>query len=140
MPARSASDVPAVGGFLIESPRRRIRCRRLFSWSSATAQRGVKAPFGSGGQGGVLVGSPAYDPALCAAAIEIVEPAAADRLVELNSQLNHLPMDNKPTFADRIAALKAAAETVMLEAQRMEAAQNRFAERKASRQTQRASR
>ena len=49
-------------------------------------------------------------------------------------------MDNKPSFAVRIAALKAAAETVMLEAQRMEAAQSRFAERKASRQTERASR
>ena len=49
-------------------------------------------------------------------------------------------MDNKPSFAVRISALKAAAETVMLEAQRMEAAQSRFTERKASRQTQRASR
>ena len=49
-------------------------------------------------------------------------------------------MDNKPSFAERISALKEAAETVMLEAQRMEAAEQRFAERKASRQTQRASR
>ena len=39
-------------------------------------------------------------------------------------------MDTKPSFAERIAALKAAAETVMLEAQRMEAAEKRFSERK----------
>jgi hypothetical protein len=42
-------------------------------------------------------------------------------------------MDNKPSFAERIKALKAAAETVMLEAQRMEAAEQRFAERRSSR-------
>jgi hypothetical protein len=41
-------------------------------------------------------------------------------------------MDTKPSFAERVAALKAAAETVMLEAQRMEAAGRRFAERKTS--------
>jgi len=34
--------------------------------------------------------------------------------------------DNQPTFAERIAALKAAAETVMIEAQRMEAAARKF--------------
>jgi hypothetical protein len=44
-------------------------CRRLFSWSSATAQHGVKAPFGRI-RGWVLIGSPAYDTVLCAAAIE----------------------------------------------------------------------
>jgi hypothetical protein len=49
-------------------------------------------------------------------------------------------MDNTPSFAERIRALKAAAETVMQEALRMESAQSRFAARKASRQTQRASR
>jgi hypothetical protein len=38
--------------------------------------------------------------------------------------------DNQPTFAERIRALKAAAETVMLEAQRMEAAARKFSERK----------
>ena len=49
-------------------------------------------------------------------------------------------MDTKPSFTERIKALKAAAETVMLEAQRMEAAEQRFAERRSSRKTTRASR
>jgi hypothetical protein len=53
-------------------------------------------------------------------------------------------MDTKPSFTERISALKAAAETVMLEAQRMEAAEHRFAERRStresSRKTKRASR
>jgi hypothetical protein len=48
-------------------------------------------------------------------------------------------MDTKPSFAERIKALKAAAETVMLQAQRMEAAEHRFAERRNSRR-ERASR
>jgi hypothetical protein len=39
-------------------------------------------------------------------------------------------METKPSFAERIAALKAAAETVMLEAQRMEAAARKFDERR----------
>ena len=39
-------------------------------------------------------------------------------------------MDTKPNFAERIAALKNAAETVMLEVIRMEAAERRFAEKK----------
>ena len=39
-------------------------------------------------------------------------------------------MDNNPSFAERIEALKAAAETVMAEAQRMEAAARKFADRK----------
>ena len=41
-------------------------------------------------------------------------------------------METKPSFAERIAALKAAAETVMLEAQRMEAAARKFDERRAA--------
>jgi hypothetical protein len=49
-------------------------------------------------------------------------------------------MDNHPTFAERIAALKEAAETVMAEAQRMEAAAKRFAERRPTRGTRKASR
>ena len=39
-------------------------------------------------------------------------------------------MDTNPTFAERITALKAAAETVMLEAQRMDAAAHKFAKRR----------
>jgi hypothetical protein len=46
-------------------------------------------------------------------------------------------MDTKPSFTERIRALKAAAETVKLEAQRMEAAEQRFAERRNSRQSRR---
>jgi hypothetical protein len=38
-----------------------------------------------------------------------------------------------PTFSERIAALKQAADIVMLEAQRMEAAARRFSERSQSR-------
>ena len=48
-----------------------------------------------------------------------------------NSQLTNSTMDNNtPSFAQRIAALKAAAETVMLEAQRMEAAARKFDKRR----------
>jgi hypothetical protein len=39
-------------------------------------------------------------------------------------------MDNQPNFAERIAALKAAAETVMLEAERMESAARKFSKRR----------
>ena len=39
-------------------------------------------------------------------------------------------MEDKPSFPERIRALKAAAETVMLEAQRMEAAARKFGERR----------
>ena len=39
-------------------------------------------------------------------------------------------MDTNPNFAERIAALKAAAETVMIEAQRMEKVARKFDERK----------
>jgi len=39
--------------------------------------------------------------------------------------------DNTPSFAERIKALKTAAETVMAEAQRMEAAARKFANRRA---------
>ena len=39
-------------------------------------------------------------------------------------------MDTNPTFSERITALKAAAETVMAEAQRMEAAAHKFAARR----------
>jgi hypothetical protein len=51
-------------------------------------------------------------------------------------------MDNQPSFAERIRALKSAAETVMAEAQRMEAAAKRFADRRpaAGRAAQKASR
>jgi hypothetical protein len=48
-----------------------------------------------------------------------------------NSQLINPNMDNNtPSFAERIAALKAAAEAVMLEAQRMEAAARKFDKRR----------
>jgi hypothetical protein len=47
-----------------------------------------------------------------------------------NSQLINPNMDNTPSFAERIAALKAAAEAVMLEAQRMEAAARKFDKRR----------
>jgi hypothetical protein len=47
-----------------------------------------------------------------------------------NGQLINPTMDNQPSFAERIAALKAAAETVMLEAQRMEAAARKFSKRR----------
>jgi hypothetical protein len=43
-------------------------------------------------------------------------------------------MDNKPTFLERISALRAAAETVMAEAQYMEGVNRRFKERKAARE------
>jgi hypothetical protein len=53
-------------------------------------------------------------------------------------------MDTKPTFLERISALRAAAETVMAEAQYMEGVNRRFKERKAARdktgETKRASR
>ncbi len=49
-------------------------------------------------------------------------------------------MDNQPTFAERITALKAAAETVMAEAQRMEAAARKFENRRTTRGAQKASR
>jgi len=39
-------------------------------------------------------------------------------------------MDNNPSFPERIRALKAAAETVMEEALRMEAAARKFSERR----------
>ena len=39
-------------------------------------------------------------------------------------------MDNQPSFAERIAALKVAGETVMAEVQRMDAAAERFAARR----------
>jgi hypothetical protein len=39
-------------------------------------------------------------------------------------------MDTKPSFPERIAALKAAAETVMAEAQRMDAAARKFGARR----------
>ena len=39
-------------------------------------------------------------------------------------------MDNNPSFPERINALKAAAETVMAEAQRMEAAARKFEKRR----------
>jgi len=42
-------------------------------------------------------------------------------------------MDNRPSFAQRIAALKAAAETVMAEAQHMEALARKFAPRRKQR-------
>jgi hypothetical protein len=38
--------------------------------------------------------------------------------------------NNTPSFAERIAALKAAAETAMLEAQRMDAAARKFDKRR----------
>jgi hypothetical protein len=41
--------------------------------------------------------------------------------------------DKTPSFAERIKALKAAAETVMAEAQRMEAAARKFAARRKER-------
>jgi hypothetical protein len=47
--------------------------------------------------------------------------------------------NNQPTFAERIAALKTAAETVMLEAQRMEAAR-KFNGQRQPNKTERASR
>jgi hypothetical protein len=47
-----------------------------------------------------------------------------------NSQLINPDMDNNPSFPERIRALKAAAETVMEEAQRMEAAARKFGERR----------
>jgi hypothetical protein len=47
------------------------------------------------------------------------------------NQLTNPNMDNNtPSFAQRIAALKAAAEAVMLEAQRMEAAARKFDKRR----------
>jgi hypothetical protein len=53
-------------------------------------------------------------------------------------------MDNKPTFLERIRALRAAADAVMLEVGYMEGVNRRFRERKAAREkarkTERASR
>jgi len=61
-------------------------------------------------------------------ALACLSRAAAIGWSSFNSQLTHPTMekDNQPTFAERIAALKAAAETVMTEAQRMEAAARKF--------------
>jgi hypothetical protein len=56
----------------------------------------------------ILIGSPAYNPALCVAAIEQLEPAAAAGWSSLQAN-THNPMDTKPTFLERIRALKAAA-------------------------------
>jgi hypothetical protein len=39
-------------------------------------------------------------------------------------------MDNEPSFPERISALKAAAETVMEEAERMEAVARKFEKRR----------
>jgi len=47
-----------------------------------------------------------------------------------SSQLIDPNMDNNPSFPERIRALKAAAETVMEEALRMEAAARKFSERR----------
>jgi hypothetical protein len=47
-----------------------------------------------------------------------------------NSQLIKSIMEDKPSFPERIRALKAAAETVMEEAQRMEAAARKFETRR----------
>ena len=114
-----------------------------------------------------LFGSPAYDPALCAAALEFLEPGGSNRLVDLNSQSTHNTMDNNTSFPERIKLLKAiaeqlrdlandrrrrdvrdiseelheASEVVMTEVLHMETAQRRFAARKNDpRQTTRASR
>jgi hypothetical protein len=49
-------------------------------------------------------------------------------------------MDNKPTFLERIRALRAAADSVMAEVGYMEGVNRRFAERKAAREKAKASR
>ena len=64
----------------------------------ATAQRGVKAPFARGGDAGVLIGSPACDPALGGAALNVIEPAAAAGWSSFSSQLTHLPYGQASKF------------------------------------------
>jgi hypothetical protein len=131
--------VTAQGGFKT-FPEDGTRCRRLFSWSSATAQRVVKAPFAFCGSAPLSLGSPAYDDcALCAVAIEKLEPAAAAGWSSLQANNTHNTMD-KPTFLERIRALRTAADTVMLEVGYVEGVNRRFAERKAARQKAKASR
>jgi hypothetical protein len=61
---------------------------------------------------GVLVGSPAYDPVLCAAAIEKQSRAAATGWSSLQANSTQHAMDNKPSFDARIRALKGAAEVL----------------------------
>lgn len=105
--------------------------------------------------GGFVIGSPAYDPALCAAALEKSSRAAATGWSSLSANSTHNAMDSKISFDARIRALKGsaevlraaavsvgnAAEAVMTEVLYMEAAQSRFAARKGEhRQTTRASR
>jgi hypothetical protein len=67
---------------------------------------------------------------------------AATGWTSFNRQLTYQTTNknNHPTFAERIAALKAAAETVMLEAQRMEAAVRKFSEQRQPNKTERVSR
>jgi hypothetical protein len=104
---------------------------------------------------------------LCAAAIEKVEPAAATGWSSLQANTTHtMTQQNHPTFPERTKLLKVAAEklralaggtlamtapaiandlldaaeTVMSEVLHMEAAQAKFAGRKTSRETTRASR
>lgn len=131
---------PQTAGFSI-CPRDGTRCRRLFSWSSATAQRVVKAPFAFCVSASLSLGFPACDDrALCAVAIEKLEPAAATGWSSLQANNTENTMDNKPTFLERIRALRAAAETVTLEVSYMEGGNRRFRERKAAREKRKASR
>src|SRR5262249_61183320 len=71
--------------------------------------------------GRALRGLSVLTPCLAAGRWNVRAGAAATGWSSFNSQLTQQTMNknNQPTFAERIAALKAAAETVMLEAQRM---------------------
>jgi hypothetical protein len=60
-----------------------------------------------------LFGSPAYDPALCAAALEFLEPGGSTGWSSLQANSTHKAMENsKPSFETRIADLKRTAETL----------------------------
>lgn len=126
--------VPAKGGFLNSSPGRYPLPPSLFMvvCHDAARRQGTLRVLR---QRSVLIGSPAYDSAPRRGAGKI-EPAAAAGWSSLQANTDN-PMDTEPSFAERIRALKAAAETAMLEAQRMEAAEQRFAERRNSRSTSR---
>jgi len=94
------------------------------------------------GTGRVLVGSPASDGAVAVGTFTSYAVAGSSRGRSRRYQpsLSKPMQDKQPSFAERTetlqrtaAALKEAAETVLAEVQRMQAAQQRFAARRASR-------
>jgi hypothetical protein len=107
----------------------------------APPQRGVKTRVASLPSSVLRSGLSVLTPRLGGGALECRAGAAAAGWSSINSQLTNSTMDNnQPSFAERIRALKAAAETVMAEAQRMEAAARKFSTRRTRRSAQEADR